>query len=418
MPKITILTIGDELLIGQVVDTNAAFMARELNLSGMEVFRKKTIADTLEEIEDALKDALSNSDVVLMTGGLGPTRDDVTKIALANFFGVGMTFSEDTWERIQRIFERFGRDTTPAHKEQCYMPANATLLTNKMGTAPGMWMEDEGKIVVSMPGVPYEMKYLLTNEVIPRLTERHQIRPILHRTIRTIGEGESRLAAKIEDLENGLPSHLKLAYLPNLGQVRIRMTGRGDDAEVLAQEMDHHVGAIMHRLNAFVYAEGEWTIEAVIGEVLKEQGLTLGTAESCTGGYIASKITSVPGSSAYFQGSVVAYDNKIKEKLLDVDPEILKTEGAVSEATVKAMVKGALDTLGVDLAIAVSGIAGPGGGTPDKPVGTIWIAIGNREKTQTLLIKSGKDREKNIQYAASRALGLLWGFLRWEIMKE
>ena len=247
-----------------------------------------------------------------------------------------MTFSEDTWERIQRIFERFGRDTTPAHKEQCYMPANATLLTNKMGTAPGMWMEDEGKIVVSMPGVPYEMKYLLSNEVIPRLRERHQIRPILHRTIRTIGEGESRLAAKIEDLENALPPHLKLAYLPNLGQVRIRMTGRGDDAEVLAQEMDQYMGAIMHRLNAFVYAEGEWTIEAVIGEVLKEQGLTLGTAESCTGGYIASKITSVPGSSAYFQGSIVAYDNKIKEKLLDVDPGILKTEGAVSEATVKS----------------------------------------------------------------------------------
>jgi len=418
MPKITILTIGDELLIGQVIDTNSAYMARELNLNGMEVFRKKTIADTLDEIQDALQAALSTSEVVLMTGGLGPTKDDVTKKALANYFGVGMTFSEETWERIQRFFKRFGRETTPAHREQCYMPANAELLTNKMGTAPGMWMEQEGKIVVSMPGVPYEMEYLLNNEVIPRLHKRHRVRPIEHRTLLTIGEGESRLAAQIADIEDDLPPHIKLAYLPSLGQVRLRLTGRGDDAERLSSDLLHYQTAIKSRLDAFVYGEGEQTIEAVIGEMLKAQGLTIGTAESCTGGFIAHRITSVPGSSAYYQGSIVAYDNRLKEQLLGVDPSVLESEGAVSEATVRAMVAGALTTLGVDVAIAVSGIAGPGGGTPEKPVGTIWIAVGNQEETQTLLIHGSKDRDKNIQYTASRALGLLWAFMGLSVIRS
>ncbi len=411
MPKITIITIGDELLIGQVVDTNSAFMARELNLNGMEVFRQVTIADTMDEIQSSLKDAFIHSDVVLMTGGLGPTKDDVTKKALAEYFGVGMTFSEVTWERIQRFFERFGRETTPAHREQCFMPANAELLTNKMGTAPGMWMEEGGKVVVSMPGVPYEMEYLMKNEVIPRLREQHELRPIAHRTLLTIGEGESRLAAKIEDLEEQLPDHIQLAYLPNLGQVRLRLTGRGATEEQLAQDLQIHGDAIRERLRDFVYGEGTTSIEAVLGEELKSQGLTLATAESCTGGYIAHRITSVPGSSVYFQGSIIAYANRIKEELLDVRTETLEAHGAVSKTTVEEMVQGAIKTLGGDLAIAVSGIAGPGGGTPDKPVGTIWIAVGNKDHVETLLIHGSKDRDKNIRYTASRALGLLWKFL-------
>ncbi len=271
MPKITILTIGDELLIGQVVDTNAAWMARELNLHGMEVFRKMTIADTLAEINFGLRSALAESDIVLMTGGLGPTKDDVTKKALAEYFNVGMTFSEETWERIQRFFQRLGRDTTPAHREQCFMPANANLLTNKMGTAPGMWMEEGGKIVVSMPGVPYEMKYLMANEVIPRLGDRHQLRPIMHRTLLTIGEGESRLAAKIEDLEEQLPDHIKLAFLPNLGQVRLRLTGRGDSATELERDLRIHGDALRERLQLYVYGEGDTTIEAVLGQILQAQ---------------------------------------------------------------------------------------------------------------------------------------------------
>lgn len=411
MPKITILTIGDELLIGQVIDTNSAFMARELNLHGMEVFRKLTIADTLPEIIDNLNQALDHSDIVLMTGGLGPTKDDVTKKALATYFGVEMAFSEVTWERIEYFFQRLGRSTTPAHREQCYMPENALLLTNKMGTAPGMWMEQDDKIVVSMPGVPYEMEYLLTHEVIPRLRKRHKIRPIAHRTILTIGEGESRLAAQVEDLEDQLPAHLSLAYLPSLGQVRLRLTGRADDAEQLQADLQTYGDAFVERLQDFVFGEGTTSIEAEVGRLLLEKNLTLATAESCTGGYVAHRITAISGASAYFQGSIVAYDNKVKENLLGVSPTTLNDHGAVSEQTVIEMVAGALKVLNVDVAVAISGIAGPGGGSPEKPVGTIWLAVGNHKKTETFLLHGTKDREKNIQYASSRVLGLLWNFL-------
>lgn len=412
MPKITILTIGDELLIGQVIDTNSAFMAQALNRYGMEVFRKVAIADTLPEIIDNLEQALSYSDVVLMTGGLGPTKDDVTKKALAKYFGVDMAFSEVTWERIEYFFQRLGRSTTPAHREQCYMPENALLLTNKMGTAPGMWMEQEDKIVVSMPGVPYEMEYLLTHEVIPRLRKRFKLRPIAHRTLLTIGEGESRLAEQIEDLEEQLPPHLSLAYLPNLGQVRLRLTGRADDKETLKHDLKVYGDAIRERIKDFVYAEGATTIEAEVGRLLLEKGLTMATAESCTGGYVAHRVTAISGASAYFQGSIVAYDNKVKESLLGVSPTTLHNHGAVSEQTVREMVAGVLKALKVDVALAVSGIAGPSGGTPEKPVGTIWLAVGNHEKTATFLLHGTKDREKNIQYASTRVLGMLWHFLQ------
>jgi nicotinamide-nucleotide amidase len=412
MLKITTLTVGDELLIGQVIDTNSAFMGRELNLHGMELLRKLTVADTLPEILAGLTAALAVSDVVLMTGGLGPTKDDITKKALAEFYGVGMVFSEVTWERIERFFARLGRPTSPAHREQCYMPANAELLTNKMGTAPGMWMAHEGKIVVSMPGVPYEMEYLLLQEVIPRLRERYQLHPIAHRTLLTVGEGESRLAELIEDLEDQLPAHLKLAYLPNLGQVRLRLTGRADDEQQLTQDMQVYGDTLRDRLRTLVYGENDTSLEQVVGQLLLARGLQLATAESCTGGYLAHRITAVAGASAYFKGSIVAYDNAIKEKLLGVQASTLASHGAVSEATVREMVAGALAALEVDVAIAVSGIAGPGGGTPDKPVGTIWVAVGNRDHTQTLLLQGTKDRDKNIRYTATRALGLLWNFLQ------
>jgi nicotinamide-nucleotide amidase len=409
--EISILTVGDELLIGQVVDTNAAFMARQLNLQGLEVRRQLTVADTLEAIPAALDVAFRDTSVVLMTGGLGPTRDDVTKKALAAYFGTDMVFDEPTWERIQRLFERWGRSTTPAHREQCYMPANAMLLPNKMGTAPGMWIEQEGRILVSMPGVPYEMEYLLMNEVLPRLRQSLSVRPIIHRTLLTVGEGESRLAARIEDIEDSLPAHLKLAYLPNLGRVRIRITGRGDDAGQLQQEVDAAAARIRERIGEFIYGEGEEDLSAKIGERLRAQSLTLGTAESCTGGYLAHLITAIPGSSDYFQGSVVSYSNEIKEKLLHVNPDTLQRHGAVSEETVREMVYGARLALNVDVAVAISGIAGPGGGTPGKPVGTIWLAVGNRDRTEAYLLRAGKDREKNIQYAAMHALGRLWRFL-------
>lgn len=411
-PTISILTVGDELLIGQVVDTNSAFMARLLNSHGMEVFRKYTIADTLTAITSALEELSKHSDVILMTGGLGPTKDDVTKKALAQYFGVDMVFSDFTWDRIERFFARLGRSTTPAHREQCYMPANATLLTNRMGTAPGMWMQEDQTVVVSMPGVPYEMQYLMENEVVPKLLEQFTVRPIAHRTLLTIGEGESRLAAQIEDIEDALPEHLSLAYLPNLGQVRIRLTGRADELPPLQADLKQYGDQIKGRLQAYVFGEGESKVEEVVGQLLQQQNLTLATAESCTGGYVAHRITSIPGSSTYFQGSVVAYDNRIKEHFLQVPNSTLIEHGAVSKATVEAMVAGACQQLGVDIAIATSGIAGPGGGTEEKPVGTIWIAVGNAERVETVLIHGSKDRSKNIQYTASRALGLLWHYLR------
>lgn len=412
MLKITTLLIGDELLIGQVIDTNSAFMGRELNLYGMELHRKVTVGDELPDIDQALRAAVADSDVVLMTGGLGPTRDDVTKKALANYFGVGMVFSDATWERMERFFNHLGRSTDAAHREQCYMPANAEILTNKMGTAPGMWMEQDGKIVVSMPGVPYEMEYLMTHEVIPRLRNRFALPAIAHRTLLTVGEGESRLAVQIEDLENQFPDFLKLAYLPNLGQVRLRLTGRHHDAALLDAALKTHGDAIRQRVAQFVYAEGDTSLEAEVGRQLQARQWTMATAESCTGGLVAHKITTVPGASAYFMGSIVAYDNRIKEQLLGVRTTTLQQFGAVSEQTVQEMVAGARAALQTDVAVAISGIAGPTGGTPDKPVGTIWIAVGDAHRTTTLLIKGTKDRDKNIQYATARALGLVLTFLR------
>ncbi|MEL7221770.1 MAG: competence/damage-inducible protein A [Bacteroidota bacterium] len=414
MPKITIITIGDELLIGQVVDTNAAFMAQQLNAAGMEVYRTITIADTLDEIGSALENALTTSDIVLMTGGLGPTKDDVTKKALADYFGVNMVFSEPTWERIERFFQRLGRETTPAHREQCFMPANATLLTNKMGTAPGMWMEKTGKVVVSMPGVPYEMEHLMLNEVIPHLQQKFQLNAIHHRTLLTVGEGESRLAAKVEDLEDQLPPHIKLAYLPNLGGVRLRLTGRGKDSAAVKRDLQQYGDAFRERLSSFIYGEGDLSLAQHIGNLLVDKKMQMATAESCTGGFLAHKITANAGSSAYFQGSIIAYDNHIKQQLLGVSKDTLKQHGAVSEQTVAAMAQGALAAMGVDLAISTSGIAGPGGGSEEKPVGTIWVAVATKDAVKTMRLHGAKDRLKNIEYTANRALGLAWEVLRNE----
>lgn len=413
MLKITTLLIGDELLIGQVIDTNSAFMGRELNAYGMELRRKVTVGDELADIDQALRDAFVDSDVVLMTGGLGPTKDDITKKALADYFGVDLVFNDATWERMERFFNHLGRSTTAAHRDQCLMPANAEILTNKMGTAPGMWMERaDGKIVVSMPGVPYEMEYLMTQEVIPRLRNRFDLPTIAHRTILTVGGGESQLAVMIEDLEAALPDYLKLAYLPNLGQVRLRLTGRHHDAAVLEAALKTHGDAIRQRVEPFVYGEGDTTLAQEIAHQLQARQWTIATAESCTGGLVAHKLASVPGASAHFQGSIVAYDNRIKEKLLGVRADTLQRFGAVSEETVTEMVAGALAALDTHIAVAISGIAGPTGGTPDKPVGTIWIAVGDAQRTSTLLIKGTKDRDKNIQYATARALGLVLAFVR------
>ena len=406
-----IITIGDEILIGQIIDTNSAWMGQQLNMQGIQVGKIVTVSDTHKDITEAVDAALSEADIILLTGGLGPTKDDITKKALADYFGVDMRFSESTYNRIQRLFQKFGKSMTKAHHEQSYMPANADILMNKMGTAPGMWFEHKGKVLVSMPGVPYEMKYLMEAEVLPKLKKQFPGKPIAHRTILTVGEGESRIADLIDPFIEALPANIKMAYLPGTGQVRLRLTGTGDDENELNALLDKKVEELKPLIAELVFGFEKEKLEEVVGRMLLEKGKTLATAESCTGGFLAHKITSIPGSSAYFMGSVIAYSNAVKMNQLSVKPDTLKNHGAVSEETVKEMMQGALDLLKTDLAIAISGVAGPDGGTPEKPVGTIWIAIGDKNNTKTYQLNLWKDRMKNIEYTTTVALNVIRKFL-------
>jgi len=410
--KISILTVGDEILIGQIVDTNSAWMGQQLNLAGARVVTIISVGDTMEAIHTGLREALDQGDVVLMTGGLGPTKDDITKKALAEYMGVDMVFHQPTFDRIQKMFEVWGRPMNEAHRLQCFMPANAQILPNKMGTAPGMWMEYEGKVIASMPGVPYEMQYLMEHEVLPKMKQQFPGKPIAHRTILTVGEGESHIAERLEDFEEGLPEGFKLAYLPSIAQVRLRITGSGADETTLHQILDEKAAIIKARFADIIYGYDTETLESALGKMLRERGLKLATAESCTGGYMAHRITSVAGSSDYFVGSVIAYANEVKMQALGVKAETLDTHGAVSEQTVIEMAEGAVKVLPADIAIAISGIAGPSGGSDTKPVGLAWIAVSNGELTKTFSIRAGKDRDKNIQYFTVHALNQLRQFLK------
>lgn len=409
--NVNIVTIGDEILIGQIIDTNSAWMGQQLNLVGAKVSAIHSVSDSKEGIINALEVGLKQADVVLLTGGLGPTKDDITKKTIADYLGTSMVFHEPTWERIQGLFKRWGRSTTPAHKEQCYMPASAEILFNKMGTAPGMWFEVNGKIVVSMPGVPYEMKYLMEFEVIPKLVTYFPGKPIAHRTILTVGEGESRIAARLEEIEENLPNCVKLAYLPNLGNVRLRLSAIAEKGEDIESILNENVVAIETEIPELIYGYGTETLEEAIGKLLIERALTVATAESCTGGFLAHKITKVAGSSAYYKGSIIAYANETKHKQLGVSNETLEKYGAVSEETVKEMVTGVLKAIETDIGIAISGIAGPGGGTPTKPVGTIWLAVGNKDHIKTRKLQIGKDRFRNIQYTAIQGLNMIRQFV-------
>lgn len=407
----TIVTVGDEILIGQIIDTNSAWMGQELNLRGIKVKEIFSISDTKEDIIDTIKNAFKRTDLILMTGGLGATKDDITKKAIAEYYNVGMEFHEPTYERIVKFFKKLKKTTTEAHREQCYMPVNAKLLRNKMGSAPGMWFEKEGKVLISMPGVPYEMKSIMEDEAFPLLQERFTTKPISHRTVLTIGEGESRIALRIADFERNLPSNVKLAFLPNLGMVRLRLTATGMEEEALHALLDEKVKELEALIPDLIFGYDKNTIQRAVGQLFLEKGKTLTTAESCTGGYIAHMITSIPGASAYFNGGTIPYSNELKEKMLGVAPTTLQAHGAVSEATVKEMVTGALALAKTDIALSVSGIAGPGGGTPEKPVGTVWLAIGDQSTTKTIKLELGKDRLKNIQYTAVVALNLMRKFL-------
>ncbi len=406
-----VITIGDEILIGQIIDSNSAWIGEQLNLQGIKIKNILSISDDRDAIIDALKMACEEVDLILITGGLGPTKDDITKFAIAEFLEDDLVYDQNTFDRITKLFARFGRKTTDAHKAQCYMPSKAKLLINKMGTAPGMLFEYRDTIIVSMPGVPYEMKYLMTNEVLPYLRAKGSDIHIKHKTIRTAGEGESRIAKHIEDIVTEFPDYLKIAYLPSLGTVRLRISGEHQDAALLESSIEQYRLKLIQRLGDLVFGYDKDLLQDAILKLANHKSQKIATAESCTGGMIASRLTSVSGSSSYFQGSIIAYSNDIKRNLLDVKSETLSSYGAVSENTVIEMVSGALKLLNVDVAVAVSGIAGPTGGTNDKPVGTIWIAVGNQNETKTLRLNLSKDRQKNVEYTTHAAMNMLRKFL-------
>jgi nicotinamide-nucleotide amidase len=405
-----ILTVGDEILIGQVVDTNSAWLGQHLSEIGVTVKKSWSVADTHEDITLGLKQALAEADIVFMTGGLGPTKDDMTKKAIADFLGVEMFFHQDTYDRIKRIFDRMGRAMSAAHDDQCLMPVGTQILPNSMGTAPGMLFRHEGKMIISMPGVPYEMKAIMTEEVLPMLVAQVDT-TIVHKTILTTGAGETTIENELSNIISTFPSFLKIAYLPSLGQVRLRLSATGTDKLLLNNTVEAFANQIIEKLGEIIYGYGDSSLEKEIALLCHEKKMNLGMAESCTGGHIASKIVSIPGSSAFFSGGFVSYSYESKVNLLDVNPATLTTYGAVSEETVKEMVDGTIDALKVDVALSVSGIAGPDGGTPDKPVGTIWICVGNKENKVTYLLKAGKDRSKNIEIASIYALNLLRKFI-------
>jgi nicotinamide-nucleotide amidase len=415
--KAHLLTIGDEILIGQIVDTNSAWMSVELNLRGIQVTGKSSVGDTRDAIVSGFLDAARHADVVIATGGLGPTKDDITKKTLADLFGSPMSFHPETYARIEGYFAKIGRPTPPAMRDQATLPDRALILPNKVGTAPGLWFERDNTVFISLPGVPFEMQHLMTEEVMPRLLRRFPARPIAHRTLQTACEGESNIAKRIEAFESSLPEHIRLAYLPALGQVRLRLTGiwQGEvtpGAEAALQaELDARKLELEELLPDLVYGHEEDSLELAVGRLLRDQHQQLVTAESCTGGYVAHLLTKVPGASDYFPGAVVTYSYEMKTRLLGVPPETIERHGAVSEETVVAMARGALERLGGDVAVSISGIAGPGGGTPEKPVGLVWIAVADRTRAVTLKQIFGRDRVKNIQLTGTYALNLVRQFL-------
>lgn len=406
--KVEVITIGDEILIGQIVDTNSAWMATQLNQLGWEVVHIASVADTREAIAAAFDAAFDRADVVLVTGGTGPTKDDVTKHVLCDYFGGSLIFREDILENIKGIFAQRALKLNELTETQAWVPDNAEVIMNKVGTAPCTWFERDGKVLVSMAGVPSEMKWLMTNGVLPKLEERfNDGSAVLHHTFLVKNYSESALAEYLATFESELPASFKLAYLPQPGIVRLRLTGRNHDAQRLEVQMEAAVQQLRELVGSDIFSEEDLPLAVLVGKRLQEKGLWFATAESCTGGTIAQMITAIAGSSAYFKGGVVSYANEVKQQVLGVDKEALDTLGAVSEPVVRQMAEGAARVCGADCAVATSGIAGPGGGTPDKPVGTVWIAATYKGETVSRLYTFGKLREYNINKAANTALLML-----------
>ena len=442
----SIITIGDELLIGQTIDTNSAFIGQELNKIGLWIKRRVAVGDVWDDIWQALDEESKHSQIILITGGLGPTADDITKPLLCKYFGGKLIINEEVLAHVKYLFEKVFRRPGPMlerNLKQAEVPDVCTVLHNQIGTAPGMWFEaspnpSEGGalndtrnihlshsdkkisksktsvkrvVYISMPGVPIEMKGLIINEVIPRLKTKFQLPVIIHKTAFTFGMGESMIAERIKDFESALPSHIKLAYLPGFSLVKLRLSSISDNSETAEKEITPLFEQLKELVKDVLVSDADEGLEVVIGKALLKQNKTMATAESCTGGNIAHLITTVPGSSQYFKGSVISYANEAKENVLHVNHDTLMSVGAVSEETVKEMVSGVLKTMNTDYALATSGIMGPDGGTEEKPVGTVWIAVGNKEKTETLKLNLRFDRIRNIEQTSLTALNFLRKFI-------
>lgn len=410
--RIAIINIGDELLIGQVVNTNAAWMAEQLNLSGFSVCQITVTGDTREQILMALEEAEKCAEVVLISGGIGPTPDDITKRTLCEYFNTTLVFNDEAYRDIERFFASRGMGVTELNRKQADLPEHCASVPNKNGTARGMWFEKEVSgnrkvIFISMPGVPFEMKAMMTDEIIPRLKKQYKPQAIYHKTILTQGIGESFLAKIIGNWEQNLPENIHLAYLPQPGIVRLRLTGTGTTEKEIKKLVYREALKLRSIIPEYIYGYDDERLEEIIGKLLTERSQTLSTAESCTGGYIAHLITSIPGSSIYFKGGVIAYANEIKESELGVSREKINLYGAVSEEVAREMATGIQHKFHSDYALATSGIAGPTGGTGEKPVGTTWIAIASPGSVSTEKFLFGDDRERNIRRTALQALNML-----------
>lgn len=407
----TLINIGDELLIGQVINTNAAVMAKMLGAAGIGIERTVTIGDEPSAIRDTLRDCLEISDIVIITGGLGPTKDDLTKQVLCDFFHSELYENEEALDNVRKRMAAFGRELTDINRQQAWVPRCCTVLNNPLGTAPGMWFDVAGtphpKVVISLPGVPFEMEGLMRESVIPRLRERFATGHIIHKTLIVQGIGESFLSDLIEPWELALPDCLSLAYLPQPGMTRLRLTARGDDADALQTAIDTALAQLRPLAGSYITCEGYDTLPAFIAHTMTEAGLTLATAESCTGGALSAQLTALAGASNYFVGGIVSYSNEVKESVLHVPHDILATHGAVSEPTAIHMAEGVRRQLHADYGIATTGIAGPGGGSPEKPVGTVWTAVAAPTGTVTQKLSIPRRRAQVIEGACQQILGLL-----------
>ncbi len=405
--KASIVTIGDEILIGQIINTNSAWIASRLNSIGIKVQRMLSIADAADEIKNCLDQEFASVDLIITTGGLGPTSDDITKQTLAEYFDTRLVFNREAYLDVEVFFAARGLPLTEANRQQAMLPESAQSLPNPEGTARGMWFTSGNRHLISLPGVPFEMEAIMEKEVLPRLERMNAGNAVVHRTVMTAGVGESFLAEKIATWEKNLPPHIKLAYLPSPGVVRLRLSASGSDADSLKAQIDRLIDELSKIIPEYIFSLEDEPLPKAIGRMLLKRGASLCTAESCTGGYIAHLITTIPGSSLYYKGSIVAYANEVKNILLGVSPDVLEKHGAVSREVVEAMAQGARRILAADYAIAVSGIAGPDGGTEHKPVGFTWIAVAGPDGVISREFRFGNRRERNIQRAAVAALNEL-----------